>query len=73
MFVGRQRDLEHLAKEGVVRTEAMRARVDLACGRFTMAQNRELLAVDGDEDFALSDVISRPPRNGYASDAEYSS
>jgi hypothetical protein len=46
---------------------------DFAGGRFALAEDGELLAVDGDEDLTLPLVFGRLPRNGYASDAEYSS
>ena len=73
VLVGRERDLQHLAEQRIVRAQPVCPRLDVARGRFALAQNRELLAVDRDEDLTLPDVLGRLPRNGYTSDAEYSS
>jgi hypothetical protein len=56
-----------------VRAQAVRPRLDVASGRFALPQDRELLVVYRDEDLTLPDILGRLPRDGYASDAEYSS
>jgi hypothetical protein len=56
-----------------VRAQAVRPRLDFTSGRLALSQNRELLVVYRDEDLTLPDVLGRLPRDGYTSDAEYSS
>jgi hypothetical protein len=53
VLVGRERDPPDLAEQRIVRAQSVCPRFDVARGRFALAQNRELLVVDRDEDLTL--------------------